>query len=815
MQVYTQNVKNPQVFRNFSYPTFCDLRAQNTVFAGVLAHNFTMVGFGQGETARRAFAAIVSSDYFTTLGVPPSRGRGFLPAEEIPGADIAVTVVSHAYWQKTGFDSALVGRTIRVNERPFTIVGIAPEGFAGTMMLLGPELYFPLGVFDALANDFNEGLSQGLNHREAYRLFVVGRLKPGLTPAGAALALAALATRFAESFPLAHRGQTFLTGRLPRLSSSSSPTAEEELAAVGALLLGMGLVVLLVASLNLAGMLLAREAARRREFAIRLALGGGRGRIMRQLLVEGGLLTLTGGVAGFVLAAWSTRLLADTFGRFLPIPVFIHGVFSPAVVVAAVGFCVVSALFFAVSPALRLSRVDVVADLKDIIGDAAPARHNPWRPRHPLVTAQLALSVALLAVAGLFVRSALHAARVDLGFKADDTLVLEADAGLAGQSPVQSARTYGVVATRIRALPGVESVGIASTIPFGNLNISRPVQIFGVSAPPGSHPATAAEGLAYNARWNSVDSGYFATLGLPLMGGRPFTDLESANTTAPAFAIIDNALALKLWPDGSALGRRIRFAPGNAPRAAGGSVESAETGESEDVAAIGELEDVPARSSDPASLEIVGIVPTVRAGLFGQENGSAIYVPFAKGIQSQVYLHVRLAPGADRRLADVLRREFRAAAPGVPVFKERTFRQHLDASPDFWIARSAAAVFAGLGGLALLLAVISVYGSTAYNVSRRTREIGVRMALGATPADVLRLVLGECALQVGLAGIAGLGLALGVGWTLSSLLCDISPFDPLTLSSSFGLIAIAVALATFGPARRATHVDPVTALRAE
>ena len=816
VQVFSQDRTNPLSFRNFSYRTFRDLREHNTVFTDVLAHNITMVGVGQGAQSRRAFAAVVSSSYFPTLGIALARGRAFLPEEETPGANIPVTIVSHVFWERTGSDRELVGKTIRVNDRAFTVVGIAPKGFSGTMMLLGPELYFPLGVFDTIANDFHDESHRTLDHPQAYRLFLVGRLKAGMTTKNAAPALAALAAHLEEEQPVALRHQTFLVGPLPRLSSSSTPAAEKELGFVGGLLLATGGAVLLVAGLNLAGMLLARGAARRKEFAVRLALGAGRARLVRQLLTEGFVLSLAGGAVGLLLAIWSVQLLARMVASVLPIPLFFHGGFDLPIFAATLGFCVLATLFAALGPAQRLSRADANEDLKQQAGDPAPVRRLKWWPRHPLLVAQLALSLPLLAVAGLFVHSAYRAATVDVGFQAaDDTVVIEANAALGGYNQEASLQAYRRVTERLGAYPGVRSASLATTLPFGTLSISRPVQRFGVRAAAGSRPASAAEGLAYNARWNSIGADYFSTMGLPLLRGRAFNTIECDATGAPPVAIIDEVLAKKLWPDGEAVGQRIRFARSDAPRAADGfSVEASAAGENEDVAPLGETEDVPARPSDPASLEVVGVVPAVRGTLFSTSVGSAVYVPFAQGFQDQVYFHVRLQqPGAITM--DALRRELATIAPGVQVFKVQTFRQHLAGSADLWVARSIAELFAVLGALALVLAAISVYGTMAYLVARRTREIGIRMALGAQRRDIIALVVLRAARQTGIAVGIGLIVAVTVGLFLSDMLYRVSPVDPLSLVAAVALLSVSALLACWLPARRATRVSPMTALRAE
>src|SRR5208337_3415562 len=342
VQVYTRDKKHPGNFRAFSYPTYTDVReesAVSVVFSGVLAHTMAMVSLGEGETSRRAFVAIVSSNYFGTLDVPLMQGRGFLPEEETPGSAAPVVIASHLYWRRTGFDPQLVGKAIRINERPFTVVGITPEHFTGTGMIFGPELYFPLGDYDLLTNDFPAEAKRSLERRDVYGLLVVGRLKPGVTAAAAGAVLQAVATNFERALPVEQKDQTFIIRPLPRLHTGVNPAEESDLTVLGLMLFALAAIVLFVACLNLAGVLLARGLARRKEIAIRLALGGGRGRIIRQLLTEGLVVSLAGGAGGFLIGLLSSDLLAASLGAHMPVAVFLRGGADPAVFVATLGFC--------------------------------------------------------------------------------------------------------------------------------------------------------------------------------------------------------------------------------------------------------------------------------------------------------------------------------------------------------------------------------------------------------------------------------------------------------------------------------------------
>lgn len=809
-QLYTQDTKNPKKYRLFSYPTYRDLRDQTGTFSGVLAHNLAMAGIGDGADARRTFVGIVSANYFDVLGVKLVRGRAFTPAEEAPGSAAPVVIASHLYWKKTGFNPELVGSTIRVNERAFTVVGIAPENFTGTMMIFGPELYFPLGMYDILSNDFEGENKRTLEHRDAYNLFVVGRLAPGVSPTAANAALKAYGANLEKAWPVEQKDQTFLVGPLPRLSTSDGPSSESELAVVGLLLLSMTGIVLLIASLNLANMLLARGAARRKEFAIRLALGGGRGRIVRQLLTEGLVLALAGGSVGLVLALWSSDLLMGSLGVLIPVSIFYSSAPTLAIIGATLGFSLLATLCFALGPALRLSRTDVLTDLKEQAGeDTVPPRRR-WLPRNPLVVAQIALSLALLTCAGLFIRGALKAGGADIGFSAENTVIVEADASLGGYDETRATQLYRNASDKLAAIPGVSSASIASTVPFGFISLGRPIQRAGLRPAKDAKPATAAEGLAFDARWNSIGADYFSTIGLRIVRGRAFTKAECEQSGAPDVAIIDEALARKLWPQGDALGQRIQYADADAARAPGGTGGGGAVSASENIAAR--------KNESAKTLEVVGIVPAIRSSLFSKTQGVAVYVPFAQGFMSTVQFHVRPAvntPEAGAALIAAVRHEVRAAAPGVPVFKVRTFRQHLDASADLWITRIGALLFAIFGGLALLLAVVGLYGVKAYSVSRRTREIGIRMALGAEPGTVRRMILREGLIMTLVGGGLGLLLAFGLGQACAGMLYEVSPLDPLAFTLAPAVLFVTAMFACYLPARKATRVNPLTALRSE
>jgi predicted permease len=796
VQLFSQDKNDPKNFRAFSYPTYRDIRDQNTVFSGLLAHNDSIVGLGEKGNFRRAIVDIVSSNYFSVLGVSPAYGRSFLPEEEKPGASQRVAVVSYSYWQRHSRDPSLLGSALLMNGRAYTIVGIMPEGFTGTESVFSREAWLPLGVFDEIMNAQGDS---SLSDRGSERLMLIGRLKPGVTAEGALPALKGLAANLEAAFPVEQKDQTFMTASLNRFGTSTAPIENDPVPAIGALLSAMAAVVLLVACLNLANMLLARGTARRKEIAIRLALGGSRGRIVRQLLTEGFVLALLGGICGLLLGLWSSDLLVASMSKILPMDVVWLSGPNPVILGATLGFCVLGTICFALGPALKLSRSAVIEDLKQQAGEDA---YRPrWRffPRNPLVVVQIAFSLALITAAALFLRGAGKAASVETGFKARNVFLVETDASLGGFDQKRAQELYRTLGEKFSALPGVEHAGVSATVPFGINTVRRTVLRAGVPPAPDDKPATAAEGRTFTPFWNSVGADYFATVGLSLLRGRAFTAAEAAETGGPAVAVIDEVLAKKLWPDGDALGQRIQFpvlknAPPEAVQDGSGQIKRGEP------------------------IEIVGIVPAIKNRLFDGEPAGALYLPFARGFQSDAFFFVKfasLSASSESATAELLRRTVQSVDPLLPILELRTFEKHMDGNPQLWIVRAGAALFSIFGALALGLAVVGVYGVKAYSVARRTREIGIRMALGAEGKTVQWMILREGIAMVA-AGLAlGLLLAFGTGKVVSSILFDVSSTDPFAFTLAPAVLAFAALLATWLPARRATRISPMAALRTE
>ena len=725
--------------------------------------------------------------------------------EETLGRNAPIAIVSYAYWQKHNLDASVLGSQLLINGHPFTIVGIAPRGFTGTMQIISPEVWLPMSNYERIANDFEQENKTPFGDRAGQQLLIVGRLKPGLTAASAKPALEGLAANLEKAFPVEQKDQTFTTTPISRFSVSTSPSGEGGMTKIAPMLLGMAIVVLLVACLNLANMLLARGTARRKEIAIRLALGGSRTRIVRQLLTEGLVLALLGGAFGLVLGLWSSDLLVASLGKMLPLDIVWLAGPNLSILAATFGFCVVGTLGFALGPALKLSRSAVVADLKEQAGEDVVRRRWKFLPRNPLVVVQIAFSLALLTAAALFIRGASKAASVDTGLQPGASFLIETDASLAGYEPKRAQELYRTLEERLASLPSAERASVSATVPFGMISLSRKVQRAGLQPAPDAKPATAAEGLAFNAAWNSVGADYFATVGLPVVRGRAFNQAEATQSGGPMVAIIDEVLAKKLWPEGDALGQRVQYASDNAPTA------------KRDGRGVGASADLSGETGKE-TIEIVGIVPATKQGLFEKDPSGQIYLPFARGFQSNVSFFVRfrsLAPGAEASTADLLRRTVREVDPALPVLSLKSFAQHLDSNFQLWIVRAGAAMFSVFGGLALGLAVVGLYGVKAYSVARRTREIGIRMALGAQPGMVLRMIMREGSIMLLSGIILGLLLAAGTGKILSGLLYEVGALDPVAFTFAPFILAIAALFATWLPARRATRISPMAALRME
>src|SRR5687767_10200807 len=808
VQIFSQDTKNPKSYRAFSYPTLSDIRQQNSVFSGVAAYNVGMVGLGEKNNTRRTFASAVSANYFEVLGVAPVIGRAFTMEEEQPGRAAPVALVSYGYWTRHKQDASVLGSQVIINGRSYTIIGVLPKTFTGTLAVLSPEVWLPLSSFESIVPNPTNDPTLNIANRASQVLLPVGRFKPGVTAPAADAALKTLAANLERTFPVEQKDQTFVTAPLSRFSISDDPPDDSQMGAIAPMLLGMASVVLVVACLNLANMLLARGTARRKEIAIRLALGGSRWRVVRQLLTEGLLLALVGGATGLLVGLWASKILALSMRNLLPLDLVWNAGPNLPILLMTFLFCLVGTVAFALGPALKLSRNSVIGDLKEQAGEDVVRRRWRFVPRNPLVVIQIAFSLALLTAAALFIRGANKAALLETGLRVENNLMLEVDASLGGFESQRAEQLYRTLGDRLAALPGVQHVTISATAPFGMVSLGRGIQRAGMHVGKDDKPATAAEGLAFSARYNSIGADYFTTMGIPILRGRAFTLSEATQPNAPAVAIIDEALANKLWPDGDALGQQIQFAPDGAPRAKrddGGDNIGIQQGGKSSI-----------KPEEP--ILVVGIAANTRGGVIETRPRGTIYLPFARGFQSNVFFFIKFASLNKTTVmdqADAVRRAVRETDPTLPVLGLKTFPQHLDGNMQIWIIRTGATLFSVFGGLALLLAIVGVYGVKAYSVARRTREIGIRMALGAQPRGVQWMIVRE-GLIMPAGGVAiGLLLAVATGRLLSGMLYQVGSLDPIAFSTAPLVLGAATLVATWLPARRATRISPMAALRTE
>jgi predicted permease len=762
--VFNRDRVKQSEFTDFSYPAYVDLRDRSGVFESLLAHSFTTIGIRDGELTRQAFATIVSSNYFETLGVSLAAGRTFTAAEERPGAAAPVAIASYAIWRRRNFDRSFVGSTIRINGTDFTVVGVTPRGFAGPFAFVSPQWWLPIGSYDSITNAMFKVRDTGLADRQNHALNLAGAIKPGVT---AGPALDAFARSLGAAYPESDRDRTFIVSRLPRLTISSRPQGDGPLTAVAGLLTLMAGLVLTVACLNLANLLLANGNSRRKEIAVRQALGSGRRRIVQQLVVEGVTLSAIGAACGLVASWWTTAGLTAWLSSVVTFGIDFVVEPSARLVVAAGLFALLSTVLFALGPAWSLSRTDLTTDLKLAPGLLT----RRVRSGSVLLVGQLAVSLALVAAGGLFARAAVNATGADAGYPLDRQVVVGLDPSLAGYDQNRTRATYVSILDRIRVLPGVERASFASTVAFGEVQMS------------GLVGSTAAD-ADVDASFDIIGADYFETLGLRLLRGRGFTAAEEQHDTPSPTAIVDAGLARQLFGGADPIGRAIR---------------------------------VRLRRGDQPTLHtIVGIAPPLRHDLFESPPRPHVYVAYGSRFNTMMTLHVRTAAGvAETTVLDAVGRELRALDPQLAILWTRTMTMHRDASISAWSVRAAAALFSAFGVLALLLATIGIYGLKAYDVSRRTREIGIRMALGATRGDVERLAMRE-GLRTTVVGLAiGLLLAAGLGKLLSALLYRVSPLDPVVMTIAAVVLSTAAMLACYFPARRATRVMPLDALRAE
>lgn len=651
--------------------------------------------------------------------------------------------------------------------------------------MMAPSLYLPLGMMDRLDTRRGAGPTHPANHW----LTLVARLHPDQSRRKLDASLRLLSERLAQADPKENRGQILMAAPVARLSHSNKPPREmSKIGPIAGLSFSLSFVVLLIACLNLANMLLARGAARGKEIAVRLAVGAGRGRIIRQLMIEGFVLALLGGAAGVLAAIWTTKaFLAFTGANRAGEPFQFDATPDLRVLLASLGFCAVATLLFALGPAWRLARQDVNARLKKHSAeDTGPKRAGLFALRNLLVVGQVGLSLALVLVSVLFTRSAARALDANPGFAWGSNFMIELQGWMAGYEQPSLAERYRGAIERVSALAGVESVSFGLSMPFGNSHHNGSVQRAG-SPPPveGAPFVTPAEGRSVGTGFNVIGADYFRTLGVPLLRGREFTRAEVASAPAGRVAIINPELAEALWPGEDPLGQRLQFTRGRGLDA-------------------------------DTAMEVVGLAPRLQQQLFDKETRPFLWVPYGQDRRPSIIVHVRVAPGVDPApLMQEARSALRRFDANLPVTALTTLRAYHREGENVRLLKMGAILFGAFGLGALLLAAVGVYGVKAFAVARRTREIGIRMALGASDGQVLNLIMREGAKLTFFGLGLGLLLAAALAQVVGGFLYEVGPVDPWAFTVSAVVLTLAAMLACWLPARRAAKIDPMEALRHE
>jgi predicted permease len=745
-----------------SFPDSAYYRDHNSVFSGLAAaagDGTTVVWSRDGEgVAVQGF--LVSANYFSVLGVKPVLGRAFLPEEDQAGGAHPVAMVAEAFWrQRLGGDASALSKPITLNGRACTLVGVVPSTFHGVMIGSAPDVWFPMGMQQVVTPSLD------LTSREEYFLEAIGRLKPGVTPQQAEANLQVLSEQLAHSYPKTDKN--FVAIAYP--ATLIPGPFRGFLSIITAALMAVVGLVLLIACANAANLLLAQACGRGREMAVRSALGASRWALVRQALAESVLLGFLGGVAGLLLAAVAGPLLLQLKPPGIPIALEIPidwRVLSFTLVVS-----VATGIVFGLAPALRASRLDLVSGLKDGTPGSGQVRS---RLRSILVTAQVAVCLMLLIGAGLCLRSLVNAQSIDPGFDTNNALVASLNVETFGYNEARGRAFYKDLLDRAATVPGVRAVSLADMLPLGTAERTEGFKIED-SSTPATRPGQ--QGLMADAVF--IAPGYFRAMGIPLLRGRDFTERDSKGT--PAVAIINDVMAQRYWPHQDPIGRRFTLGGSDDPK-------------------------------NRQTCEVIGVVKAGKYRTLGEPPRPFIYHPYWQNYVPGVHLIVRTQVDSAVVLSG-LRRTVQELDPNLALYDVETMKQVM--LLPLFPAHAAGLLLGVFGALALLLAMAGLYGVMSYLVAQRTHEVGIRMALGARAADVLKLMVGS-GMRLTLVGVAiGLAGALAVTRLLSSLLYGIRPTDFATFAGVSSALTGVAALASYIPARRAIKVDPVVALRHE
>ena len=742
-----------------AYPDYVDFRDQNEVFSGLIAHSTVPLSYTADERTEPILGEIVSGDYFQVLGIRAAHGRTLLPEDDVtPGAH-PVAVLNHGFWQRRfTADPQMVGKTVKLNGHQFTVVGIAPEEFKGLMPGLSAQIWVPMMMADQVKPDKPGRLAL----RDSHWISVKGRLKPGVTLEQAQAQAEIIGERLVQEYPDSNEGQQISLLSANRVAIH--PMVDQALFGAAGLLLIVTALVLLIASANIANLLLVRASARRREIAIRLAVGAGRGQMIRQLLIESLLLALAGGAAGLLVAYWTVRSVV-AFKPPVAVPIFLDLGLDSRVLWFTLVLSLLTGLICGLAPALKSTRPGLVAELKDEQTTLARA-YRRFGLRNLLVIGQVAVSSLLLICAGLFIRSLQNAHAVDPGFTTRKAVIATLQPDLAGYDETRGRAFFQQLVERLEALPGVRAVTLTDWLPLSLGFKTEDVFI------EGHEMAADDDGEEIDAA--TIGPNYFKTLGISLLRGRDFSPQDRDSTTG--VTIVNETMVHRFWPAVDPIGKRLSIAGPGGPY-----------------------------------LEVVGVASDGKYRSLGEDPRPYLYVPWSQHYATLLLKLVVQTAGEPAESMAAVRREILDLDANLPILELQTIEEHLDAT--LFPVRMGALLLAAFGLLGLLLAAVGLYGVVAYSVSRRTREMGIRTALGAQRLDVLRLVLGE-GLTLFAVGLAlGLMAALAATRLLSGLLYGISATDPVTFIGVVLVLGGIAFAANLIPAYQMIRADPMAALR--
>lgn len=757
----TQMQKDGSNNNVFSVPDYRDIRSQSTnVLSDLAAYQFGMDGLNANGKTDRILSNYVSGNYFSMLGLQPTLGRLILPTEgELLGAD-PVMVLTYDYWKtRFGSDPDIVGKKVVVDGHPITIIGVGPKSFDGINSFLKCQAFLPMGMA------FIDGYPMDLmTNRKLQMMMLYGRLRPGVDLKQAQATMDVVGQRLTQIDPDTHKNQSLRI--FPELRSRPNPDPNNTMLIISGLFLGLATLVLLLACVNVANILLVRATVRAREMAIRAALGAERIRLIRQLVTESIVLALAGGAAGVFIGIWGSSFLSSLNIHF-DIPVRLDFSFDWRIFGFAMALALATGVIVGLIPALRASRQDLGTVLHEAGRGVISGRH---RLRDVLVVAQVGGSLMLLIIAMLFTRSLGKAQQSNLGFESKGVINFTMDPTEVGYSEAQGREFYKNLLDRVRSLPGVESAATAGSTPMGYTGGNDLLDIDGYQSPlqEAKTPVT----------YNIISSQYLETMKIPLLRGRTIDERDTQ--TSPYVALVNEAMVKKFWANSDPLGRHFKI------------------------------------GSDPQhSIEVVGVVKDVHFQSITGTINPYFYLPLAQHFagNSLSTLQVRSSVDAASMIPQV-EHVIETLAPTMPVFDVQTMTQALDTLNGLLLFQIGAGLAAALGLLGLVLAVVGVYGVISYSASQRTHEIGIRMAVGAEPLAILRMVFREGLMIIGAGLFIGIAAAFASARVLGKFL-TVSPTDPFTYISVAVTLALVALFACFVPARRATKIDPMIALRYE